>query len=82
MTTSGSKLEFREPGSEGETAGYLTYKRVKSRYGLYMEEEGIPIFLGCTACALWTCRSPPRRCSPRCAGEPAPPHGSDLPQPD
>jgi Cupin domain len=46
MTSTGSKLEFREPQSEGEAAGYLTYKRVKSPYELYMEEEGIPIFRG------------------------------------
>lgn len=41
-----AKLEFREPGSDGEAAGYLSYKRVKSPYELYMEEEGIPIFRG------------------------------------
>jgi quercetin dioxygenase-like cupin family protein len=41
-----AKLEFREPGSDGEAAGYLSYKRVKSPYELYMEEEGIPVFRG------------------------------------
>jgi len=41
-----AKLAFREPQSEGEAAGYLTYKRVKSPYELYMEEEGIPVFRG------------------------------------
>lgn len=46
MTSTHSKLEFREPSSDGEAAGYLTYKRIKSPYELYMEEEGIPIFRG------------------------------------
>ena len=41
-----AKLEFREPTSDGEAAGYLTYKRIKSPYELYMEEEGIPVFRG------------------------------------
>jgi quercetin dioxygenase-like cupin family protein len=41
-----AKLEFHEPGSESEAAGYLTYKRVKSPYELFMEEEEIPIFRG------------------------------------
>ena len=40
------KLEFKEPTSDGDAAGYLTYKRVKSPYELFMEEEGIPIFRG------------------------------------
>ncbi|MDE3077347.1 MAG: cupin [Chloroflexota bacterium] len=41
-----ARLEFKEPGSEVESAGYLSYKRVRSPYELYMEEEGIPIFRG------------------------------------
>lgn len=40
------KLEFKEPGSEGESAGYLSYKRIKSPYERFMDEEGIPIFRG------------------------------------
>src|SRR5579859_6913763 len=40
------KLEFLEPTSDGQAAGYLTYNPVKSPYELYMEEEGIPVFRG------------------------------------
>jgi mannose-6-phosphate isomerase-like protein (cupin superfamily) len=40
------KLEFKEPTSDADAAGYLTYKRVKSPYEQYMEEEGIPIVRG------------------------------------
>jgi mannose-6-phosphate isomerase-like protein (cupin superfamily) len=40
-----SKLAFTEPG-EDEPAGYHVYKRQKSPYERYMDEEGIPIFRG------------------------------------
>ena len=40
------KLEFKEPTSDSDAAGYLTYKRVKSPYEQFMDEEGIPIFRG------------------------------------
>ena len=40
-----TKLEFREPSGE-EPAGHLIYRRTKSPYERYMEEEGIPIFRG------------------------------------
>ncbi len=39
------KLEFREPSGD-EAAGYRVYKRAKSPYERFMEEEGIPIFRG------------------------------------
>ena len=41
------KLEFQEPtGEESEAAGYRIYKRAKSPYEQWMEEEGIPVFRG------------------------------------
>ena len=40
-----TKLTFEEPG-EDEPAGYHVYKRQKSPYERYMDEEGIPIFRG------------------------------------
>jgi mannose-6-phosphate isomerase-like protein (cupin superfamily) len=40
------KLEFTEPTGEGVAAGYRTFKRLKSPYERWMEEEGIPIFRG------------------------------------
>jgi quercetin dioxygenase-like cupin family protein len=40
-----AKLDFQEPG-EDEPAGYHVYKRQKSPYERYMDEEGIPIFRG------------------------------------
>jgi hypothetical protein len=39
------KIDFLEPG-EDEPAGYHVYKRQKSPYERYMDEEGIPIFRG------------------------------------
>ena len=39
------KIDFHEPG-EDEPAGYHVYKRQKSPYERYMDEEGIPIFRG------------------------------------
>ncbi len=39
------KLEFREPTGE-DAAGYRVYKRSKSPYERFMEEEGVPIFRG------------------------------------
>jgi len=44
-TTDQDKLSFTEP-SEDEPAGYHVYKRQKSPYERYMDEEGIPIFRG------------------------------------
>jgi mannose-6-phosphate isomerase-like protein (cupin superfamily) len=40
-----TKLTFEEP-SEDEPAGYHVYKRQKSPYERFMDEEGIPIFRG------------------------------------
>src|SRR6266508_4515189 len=40
-----TKLSFEEP-SEDEPAGYHVYKRQKSPYERYMNDEGIPIFRG------------------------------------
>jgi quercetin dioxygenase-like cupin family protein len=41
------KLEFRPPTSEEDVAaGYRVYKRVKSPYEHFIEEEGVPIFRG------------------------------------
>jgi mannose-6-phosphate isomerase-like protein (cupin superfamily) len=45
MATMDEKLTFSEPG-ENEPAGYHMYKRQKSPYERYMDEEGIPIFRG------------------------------------
>src|SRR5688500_7076941 len=45
MATTDQKLTFQEP-SEDEPAGYHVYKRQKSPYERYMEEEGIPVFRG------------------------------------
>jgi len=45
MSTTEHKLAFAEP-SEDEPAGYHVYKRQKSPYERYMDEEGIPIFRG------------------------------------
>jgi mannose-6-phosphate isomerase-like protein (cupin superfamily) len=44
-TADQEKLAFSEPG-EDEPAGYHVYKRQKSPYERYMDEEGIPIFRG------------------------------------
>src|SRR6478752_2017978 len=40
-----AKLEFREPSGDAP-AGHLTYKRSRSAYQRFMEEEGIPILRG------------------------------------
>ena len=44
-TDRNQKLAFTEPG-EDEPAGYHVYKRQKSPYERYMDEEGMPIFRG------------------------------------
>jgi mannose-6-phosphate isomerase-like protein (cupin superfamily) len=45
VTTTDRTLQFQEP-DEDEPAGYHSYKRQKSPYERYMDEEGIPIFRG------------------------------------
>jgi len=39
------KLNFVEPKGD-EPAGYHKFKRTKSAYKIYMEEEGLPVFTG------------------------------------
>jgi mannose-6-phosphate isomerase-like protein (cupin superfamily) len=43
MTT---QTDFQEPTGEDQPAGYRTYKRSKSPYERFLEEEGIPILRG------------------------------------
>lgn len=40
-----SKMQFTEPKGD-EPAGYHRFRRTKSAYQIYMEEEGIPVFDG------------------------------------